>query len=184
VGFTGKIGEYMKDLNLVGNAKEAIDFLGNHYTFNCMGCAMINHEIIPPGGFIYETNSFYLIQDPEVPIKGFLIINSKKHLKSITEFTKEERMELIELTNIAIKALKDLGITDEVTIIREERSFHFHLWIFPTHTWMNKKFGKGITYIRDIFSYAIDNASKKDIEETLRTIKIVRDYVNKVNQAI
>jgi len=70
-----------------------------------------------------------------------------------------------------------LGITDEVTIIREERSFHFHLWIFPTHDWMIKKFGKGITYIRDICSYARDNATIEDKKEILNTIEKIQEYI-------
>jgi len=160
------------DINLVGNAHETTDFMGNNWQFDCIGCSMGTHELIPPGGLIYETENFYINHDPEVPINGFLIVNTKKHLKSITEFTKEERVELIELTNIA------LGITDEVTIIREERSFHFHLWIFPNHDWMIQKFGKGITYIRDICHYAKENATEDYKKEILNTIKKVRDYIN------
>lgn len=168
----------MDDINLVGNANTATDFMGNNWKFDCIGCRMGTHELTPPGGLIYETENFYINPDPEVPINGFLIVNTKKHLKSITEFTKEERIELIELTNIAIKALKDLGITEEVTIVREERSFHFHLWIFPTHDWMTQKFGKGITYIRDICHYARENATGDDKKEILNTVEKVREYIN------
>jgi len=34
----------MKDINLVGNAHKAIDFLGNSWRFDCIGCAMGNHK--------------------------------------------------------------------------------------------------------------------------------------------
>lgn len=169
----------IEDLNLVGNANEATDFNGNHWTFDCIGCAMAKHLVTPPGGLIYETENFYINPDPEVPINGFLIINTKRHVKSITEFTKEERIEFIELTNIAVKALKDLGITDEVTLVREERSFHFHLWIFPTHEWMTLKFGKGITHLRDISHYAKENATEEDKKEILNSVDKIREYINR-----
>lgn len=169
----------MKDINLVGNAKEATDFMGQNWTFDCIGCAMGRHELTPPGGLIYESENFYITPDPEVPINGFLVINTKKHVKSITELNKAERFELIELTNIAIKALKDLGITEEVTLIREERSFHFHLWIFPTHDWMIEKFGKGISYIRDICFYARERSTSEDKKEILNSVEKIKDYISK-----
>ena len=36
--------------NLIGNSKEMVDFLGNHYQYNCLGCEISNKKIIPPGG--------------------------------------------------------------------------------------------------------------------------------------
>lgn len=44
----------------------------------CVGCSVVNGEIIPLGGIIFETANFVLAQDAEVPLKAFLIIQSKK----------------------------------------------------------------------------------------------------------
>lgn len=83
---------------------------------------------------------------------------------------------MIELIYMAVKALKDLKITDEVTIIQEERSKHFHVWIFPNHQWMNEKFGKGITYLREISSYVQKNIKQEEVEKILKTVERLKKY--------
>ena len=35
----------MKDENFAGNSKTAIDFLGNKWNYECMGCAISNKQI-------------------------------------------------------------------------------------------------------------------------------------------
>jgi len=73
------------------------DFMNNEWNCECIGCSIGNGEIVPPGGIIADTKNFVLHQDPEVPIGGFLIIASKKHIKSISELSLEESTELFEL---------------------------------------------------------------------------------------
>ena len=60
--------------------------------------------------------------------------------------------------------------------MQEERSKHLHIWIFPTHSWMTEKFGKGIQYLRDIAEYAKNNANEDDIIEVLNVIEKVKKY--------
>ena len=43
---------------------------------------------------------------------------------------------------------------------------------------MTQKFGKGITYIRDICHYARENATDDDKKEILNTVEKVREYIN------
>ena len=142
----------------------------------CTGCSVVNGELIPVGGVIYETKNFVLAQDAEVPLKGFLIIQSKKHTNSIKEFNKEERYELSELIYKTRMALEELKICEEVTIVQEERSKHFHIWLFPYYDWMKDKFGKGIKYLRDINEYLINNATEKDRQEVLETVEKLKQY--------
>lgn len=139
----------------------------------CTGCRVANEEI---GIIIYETKNFVLLQDPEVPIKGFLIIQSKKHTNSFINFNENEREELNTLLFKARKSLMDLNICQEVTIVQEERSKHFHIWLFPYYDWMKEKFGKGIKHLRDINEYAIQNATEKDRQEVLDTIEQLKIY--------
>lgn len=143
----------------------------------CTGCNIVNKEIIPIGGIIYETENFLLFQDPEVPIKGFLIVQAKKHVNSIIDFKEEEQIELIKLINKARIALKELNICDEITIVQEERSKHFHIWLFPNYKWMQEKFGKGIKYLRDISQYVEENVTPKDVEEVLDIIEKLKDII-------
>ena len=41
---------------------------------------------------------------------------------------------------------------------------------------MAERFGKGITYLRDISKYAKENASENDIKEVLNVIDRIREY--------
>ena len=96
----------MNDTNIAGNAKTAVDFLGNTLSFDCMGCAITNGEIQVPGGIMYDGKSVVLAADPEVPIPGFLIVNAKKHVKSLADLTTDERHDVIDIIAIAENALK------------------------------------------------------------------------------
>ncbi|MFR8104389.1 MAG: HIT family protein [Clostridia bacterium] len=169
----------MNENQLTGNSKSAIDFLGKEWKYDCMGCAIAKHALIPPGGLIYEDKNFTLQQDPEIPIKGFLIINIKRHVHSITELSEEERNALGQLLTTAVNALKNLNITNEVTIIQEERSKHYHVWIFPTHSWMEEKIGKGVFHLKEMCEYAKKNASDEEKMEIVETVeKLKKEFKN------
>lgn len=74
--------------------------------------------------------------------------------------------------------MKELNICEEVTIVQEERSKHFHIWLFPYYGWMKEKFGKGVKYLRDINDYAIENATDEQKEEVKQTIEKLKKYFN------
>ena len=170
----------MKDENFGGFAKSATDFLGNEWRFDCMGCAIVKGDIKVPGDIIYNGDAVVLAADPVVPVPGFYVINTKRHIRSLSELDSTERQELINLAAYAEKAIKSLGV-NEVTLVQEERSSHFHLWIFPNYDWMTEKYGKGITYLRDIFTYAKENAADETKQEVLAAIEKVRTYFNNHN---
>ena len=166
----------MNDINFAGNSRSAIDFLGNKWNYDCMGCAISRGNIKIPGGIIYEGKHTLLGADPEILIPRFLIVNTKRHVNSFSELNKEERIEVGNVIAYAEKALKELNIVKEITLVQEERSKHFHIWIFPIHSWMTEKFGKGIKYLRDIAEYAKNNANEDDIIEVLNVIEKVKKY--------
>ena len=142
----------MKDANFAGNSKSCVDILGKEWHYDCMGCAIGRGDIETPGGVIFAGDIAILAADPEIPIPGFLVVNVKRHINSFADLTPAERIEIVNVITYAEKAQKELGVTQEITIVQEERSKHFHVWIFPTHPWMEEKFGKGISYLRDISS--------------------------------
>ena len=170
----------MNDESFAGNSRETTDFIGNKWKYDCMGCAIRDGIIKVPGGIIYEGKYSILAADPEIPIPGFLIVNSKRHVNSFSELEDEERHEIIDIVSNAEKALKEQNITKEVTIVQEERSKHLHVWIFPNREWMNDRFGKGIKYLRDISEYAKVNANENDKKEVLDTIEKIKNYFKKV----
>lgn len=165
----------MDDNKLSGLTESCVDILGNTWNYECMGCSISNKELIPPGDIIYDGKYCYLASDPEIPIPGFLIISSKKHIRSFSKLDKEERYEVIDVLSKTEKILKELNISNEFTIVQEERSNHFHIWIFPYYDWMGEKFGKGITYLRDISSYAKENSDSDNIKQVLKVVEDVRN---------
>lgn len=156
------------------------DFLGNECETECLGCDIGGGKIIPPGGLIYESSSFVLHQDPEIPIRGFLIIATKAHVSSISQLSANQRYEMTDIMNMGISALKDLDITNEVTIIQEEKSSHLHLWLYPWHTWMDDKFNKSISSLRDINKYTKENISDNEKDEIVHTVKRIRQRLNTI----
>lgn len=166
----------MNDKTLVGTSNSVVDFCGREWRFECMGCAVVDGTIDLPGGKAYESDSIILATDPAIPIPGFLVINIKRHIKSFSELTKEERHEVADVIAAAEKALRDLGISQEITIVQEERAPHFHVWIFPNSGWMTEKFGKGVTHLRAILDYAKQNAGPEAIKETIDAVGRVKAY--------
>jgi diadenosine tetraphosphate (Ap4A) HIT family hydrolase len=154
------------------------DILGKEWNCKCIGCSIGTGEITPPGEVIISTENFVLHQDPEIPIKGFLIIASKKHFKSISELTLEESQELFDLVYRARRALTIIKDIKEVSIIQEERSGHFHLWLFPRYEWMDEEFENSLSTVRQILFYAKDKYKiEENIADILETVEIIRDYM-------
>ncbi len=160
------------------NSKSVKDFLGNEYSCECIGCSIARKELHLPGGIIYEDDNIILGADPEIPIPGFLIITSKRHIRSFSELTKAERIKIADVLACAEKAIKEKGIANEITLVQEERSLHFHIWIFPEHEWMIDKFGKGIQFLRDISQYAKAVVDENVVDDILETVSIIREYMN------
>ncbi|MBR3230950.1 HIT family protein [Candidatus Saccharibacteria bacterium] len=162
---------------LSGNTNSAVDFLGNSWSFECVGCAIASGEVQVPGGILYEGEHILLVTDAIIPIPGFLIVQAKRHVNSFAELRPEERKELDVVLVQAERALKELGVTSEVTLVQEERSKHFHVWVFPTHEWMLQKFGKGVKYLGEIIDYAKNNASEDDKKAVVEVAEKVKGYL-------
>jgi diadenosine tetraphosphate (Ap4A) HIT family hydrolase len=155
------------------------DILGNEIKSKCVGCAIVRGEVKLPGGIIYDGESIILAVDPEIPIPGFLIITSKRHIQSFAELTADERTETGNTIAIAERAIKDLKIAETVTLVQEERSKHFHIWIFPDQEWMQEKFGYGLQYLRVINAYARENASDEDVIRVIKVAEEIKEYMQK-----
>lgn len=155
------------------------DLFNNEFEVDCIGCALAAKTFLPIGGIIKETENFILHQDPEIPIKGFLIIASKQHLKSIAQLSKQQALEFFELCYDARKAL--LSFTDilECTLIQEERSEHLHFWLMPKYAWMNELFENSLSHIRPILKYAKENLkTEKNIKEIITYVEQLKMLLN------
>jgi diadenosine tetraphosphate (Ap4A) HIT family hydrolase len=144
----------------------------------CIGCAIASKTYEPPGGLILETDNFVLHQDPVIPIKGFLIVASKKHIQSITQLNSEEARELFDLVYRARTAMSLISDIEEVTIIQEERSSHLHVWLFPRYEWMNTRFDRSLTSVREITKVAGKELQTVDNnKEVLTTVELIKKLI-------
>lgn len=154
-----------------------MDIFNKEWDCGCIGCSIAMGEAIPPGGIIAETNNFVLHQDPEVPIKAFLIITAKKHIKSIAQLDKEEANELFELVYNARMALKSIEDIKEIRIIQEESAGHFHVWLMPRYEWMNNIYANSLSSIREMMgSMQTSHKTEENIKDILAAVGVIKNY--------
>ena len=152
------------------------DFLGNEWDIDCMGCAISNRSMLIPGGLLEQTRHFAVHQDPLVPLPGFLVIASLRHIQSISEMQDSEYQELVSLIKTTHRAIKQITKIESLTIVQEENSIHFHLWFFPWVPDVIRRYGApSLTKIREIMldyrRRPIDKAQWKELEECIAEIK-------------
>lgn len=159
------------------------DILNQEIDTACLGCAIGVSAVTPPGGIICTTKHFVLHQDPVIPIDGFLIVAARTHLRSITDFDETARRELVELIYQGVAALKALDIAQEVTLIQEDRSGHFHVWLFPWHAWMDEAgFNHSVANTRAVIAYAKEKRNTPaEVARVLAAVEKVSDYLNAVH---
>ena len=141
-----------------------------------MGCAINDGRMILPGGFIHRAQHFVVHQDPLVPLEGFLVIASKRHIRSIAEMQDIEYEELARLIRSTLCAIKAATKVEHLTIVQEERSNHFHLWFFPWTRKIIERYGQpSLTKIRDIMAdlerKPISEIEWQELESSINEIK-------------
>lgn len=149
------------------------------YDPNCFGCSIQNGSYKFPGGFLYSSKHFNVVQDPVVPIPGFLVVNAKRHITSIAQFTKSEIKEFTRVVFVTRKAMLEVLDIKTVCLVQEEKACHFHIWLLPEYPWM-KKFQPGIMSSRKIMKYAIEHMTSKQDKNNLAkaTRKMKRYFIN------
>ena len=152
------------------------DFLGNEWNTECMGCAISNESMLVPGGFIQKTHHFCVHQDPLIPLPGFLVIATLRHIQSISEMAESEYDEFSRLVRIAHHAIKEATKIEYLTIIQEENSPHFHLWLFPwTRNIVEQYGGPSLTKIRGIMAeyrkQTLDEEKWMELQKFIEKIK-------------
>ena len=152
------------------------DFLGSQWEFSCMGCAVSDGSMPVPGGFIRRTQHFCVHQDPLIPLPGFLVIASLRHIHSIAEMSDREYQEFSELLRKASLAIKRATNVEFLTLVQEESSIHFHLWFFPWVKSVMEMYGKpSLTAIREIMAEVrkqpVNENRWQELQASIETIK-------------
>jgi diadenosine tetraphosphate (Ap4A) HIT family hydrolase len=152
------------------------NFKGEEQQIDCIGCAIeqgkINKEYT-----VFSTDYFGAHQDYEIPIPGFIIVSTRRHIQSIEEFNDGEKADFTNTLIKVRKALRQVLKIEKVYFHQEEdTSHHFHVWIFPRYDWMAEKFGTKIESVRPIMEYAKANLKTPEnlqkVDEALKKLKI------------
>lgn len=141
-----------------------------------MGCAISEETMPVPGGFIKRTRHFSIHQDPLIPLPGFLVIDSTRHIQSLSEMDDAEYEDFARLLRDVLLAIKGATGIENLTIIQEERSVHFHLWFFPWTDNVIERYGQpSLTKIREIMTdlgkQPIDEIEWRELEGSINKIK-------------
>lgn len=141
--------------------KKILNWLGQEMEFEGnLSSAIANHEITNfPGSYVYEDELFNIATDPEIPIKGYMILAINKPIRTITDLTKDERNKLVDLSNRLLETMHNCGF-EKVMIYQDEASSgYLHINFIPRHEWMNQfhaNFGNMGIYAKDVLNVSDD----------------------------
>lgn len=158
---------------------EIIDIYNNKTEVNCLGCAINSGEYKVPCGLLCSTEYFCVNQDCEIPIPGFTIVSSKRHIQRIDEFTEDEQKDFINLIVKVRRGMREVLDIEQVDIIVAELpdrkgEDHFHMWFYPVIKESEEMFGTGIKAVKPMMNYAKENL------KTPENIKKVEEYASKL----
>jgi diadenosine tetraphosphate (Ap4A) HIT family hydrolase len=140
---------------------------GNTVEVECLSCALTSGLVAPDGGVIVETEHFHAHQDVAYPIKGLVILASKRHIKCLDELTDEERVDYINTMTKIRKAQREiLGIDYVYYFYNEDTTHHFHTWLVPRYEWMNE-FGRSVESVRPVLLHARNHRNTKENHQTV-----------------
>jgi diadenosine tetraphosphate (Ap4A) HIT family hydrolase len=151
---------------------------GRTVEVDCLSCALTSGIIEPTGGVIVETQFFHAHQDVAYPIRGLVILASKRHFYCMDELTDSEQAEYISLIHRIRKAQREvLGIEKVYYFYNEDTTHHFHLWMVPRYEWM-REFGNSVESLRPVLLYARNNMNEEE------NISDVLDGINKLRKEL
>ncbi|MGJ7912438.1 HIT family protein [Neobacillus sp. LXY-1] len=145
---------------------------GQTIEVECLSCALVNGLIEPDGGVVIETEYFHAHQDVAYPIRGLVILASKRHIKCLDELTELERNDYINILSKIRKAQREvLDIEYVYYFYNEDTTHHFHTWMVPRYEWMYE-FGRSIESVRPVLLHARNNLNNEEnIKEVMSAIK-------------
>ncbi len=140
----------------------------------CLSCAIVDGLIEPDGGVVVETEYFHAHQDVAYPIKGLVILASKRHITSFDELTHEEKLDYIDILTKIRKAQREvLGIEYVYYFYNEDTTHHFHTWMVPRYEWMYE-FGRSVESVRPVLLHARENMNHdENIQEVKKAIHVL-----------
>ncbi|RPF55496.1 HIT family protein [Aquisalibacillus elongatus] len=152
---------------------------GKTIEVECLSCALTSGLIEPDGGVIIETEHFHAHQDVAYPIRGLIILASKRHIKCFDELTDEEKLDYIKvLTKLRQAQREVLGIEYVYYFYNEDTTHHFHTWMVPRYEWMYD-FGRSVESVRPVLLYARNEMNNhENVNEVIKAINSLNKELN------
>ncbi|MEH7544566.1 MULTISPECIES: HIT family protein [Bacillaceae] len=140
----------------------------------CLSCAITSGMVEPDGGVVIETEHFHAHQDVAYPIKGLIILASKRHIYGFDELTEVEKIDYINLLTKIRKAQREvLGIEHVYYFYNEDTTHHFHTWMVPRYEWMND-FGRSVESLRPVLRHARNEMNdQENVNEVIKSIRML-----------
>ncbi|MFE8702432.1 HIT family protein [Cytobacillus sp. FJAT-54145] len=153
---------------------------GRNIEVDCLSCALTSGAIEPDGGVVVETEYFHAHQDVAYPIRGLIIVASKRHITSLDELDEREKIDYINLLTKIRRAQRDiLGIEYVYYFYNEDTTHHFHTWMVPRYEWMYH-FGRSIESVRPVLLHARNHMNTGEhLSEVMEAIAALRQELNK-----
>ena len=144
---------------------------------NCLTCQYNQDPNKSPGGWIREYDRWILehINEP-IPVLGWLILKTKRHIEGITGMNSEESKELGEILNIVPKIQKEICNAGQIYIICfTELVSHLHIHLIPRHI---NETRKGTELFNLIDEVRKDNTKSIDKEEAIKIANKLKKLLN------
>lgn len=153
---------------------------GKKVEVECLSCALTSGVIEPDGGVVIETEYFHAHQDVAYPIRGLIILASKRHIKCFDELTEEERIDYINILTKIRKAQREvLNIEYVYYFYNEDTTHHFHTWMVPRYDWMYE-FGRSVESVRPVLLHAKNNMNtEENMKDVMKAIKDLTSVLNR-----
>ncbi|PFN99654.1 diadenosine tetraphosphate hydrolase [Bacillus sp. AFS076308] len=147
---------------------------GTTVEVECLSCALSSGMVEPDGGVVIETEHFHAHQDVAYPIKGLIILASKRHIYGFDELTEEEKIDYINLLTKIRKAQREvLDIEHVYYFYNEDTTHHFHTWMVPRYEWMND-FGRSVESLRPVLRHARNKMNdQENVNEVIKSISML-----------
>ncbi|WHY78466.1 diadenosine tetraphosphate hydrolase [Neobacillus sp. WH10] len=152
---------------------------GNTVEVECLSCALTSGLIEPDGGVVIETEHFHAHQDVAYPIKGLIILASKRHITCFDELTELEKIDYINVLTKIRKAQREvLGIEHVYYFYNEDTTHHFHTWMVPRYEWMYS-FGRSVESVRPVLLHARNEMNDdENVKEMIEGIEMLKNNLN------
>lgn len=150
------------------------NWLGQDMEFeDDLSSAISNHKITNfPGSYVYDDGLFNIATDPEIPIKGYMILAINKKTLTLTDLNESERITLIDLSNRLLNAMHKSGFKKVLTYQDESSSGNLHINFIPRHDWTHQ-FHANVGEM-GIYAKKILNTNVEYREELLQTIELIK----------